>query len=517
MRDIHLNLFQSYSQGKPADLVRGKPLENNVTRALIITLMKSQPIVAESFLRTLLGIDSKDPLEYDLQDLKNPHIRDVLEKKGTKRILLGIAPSTATDENHFPEVIERAIDRMRKEKPTKREESGNALKDLQAELARHRKHIEEGTFQRRHLEETLAKLPGVKMSDARQLSKDPDELSDQIDYLFDLTLGSRADAWISVGDHTVILLENKIHGGLVRAQMLRHRAEGFRGYEDQVHWITKTWKEVYGLFDDLRSKLEGDNLLLDNFTDYLEDNGMGHIRFTDEHIDAFSSANDPDSRDLLRVAHEMIREASELCTKAMPDENLVVKRRQFDSEYLGAEIVGSPQEDFSRVIHLSVGMSGKRMGVYAIAEPKGLIEKMVANWKGDKSKFQNEFAQILGALPYIHKWIEPVVVVTKKWFFIPGLRSYQEDMILPVSKAVHSISDIMERLDHLLVDEHLQEQLRAFYPDKDYKSRAIYGTILIEYRFMAEFVVGRGKGITEDIKKAFAALVPVYNFLKSKT
>ena len=98
MRDIHLNLFQSYSQGKPADLVRGKPLENNVTRALIITLMKSQPIVAESFLRTLLGIDSKDPLEYDLQDLKNPHIRDVLEKKGTKRILLGIAPSTATRE-----------------------------------------------------------------------------------------------------------------------------------------------------------------------------------------------------------------------------------------------------------------------------------------------------------------------------------------------------------------------------------------------------------------------------------
>lgn len=243
---------------------------------------------------------------------------------------------------------------------------------------------------------------------------------------------------------------------------------------------------------------------------------MGQPAFAQKHFAAFNSTDDPDSRDLLRNAHKMVMDAAEGCVAAMSNDKFFVARRQFDPDYLGAEIVGDPSEDFSEKVHFSIGLSKGHLGVYVILEPKNLVKRFLSSWKADKAKFQDEFFQLLNALPTIHGWIEPVITTTQKWFFIRGLRSYQEDMIVPVSSLSGSVSFILERLDHLMEAKDLKMQLNEFHPDKNYKSKSVWGTLLIEYRFMPEFVILQGENIREPLQNAFRALIPLYRFIRSE-
>lgn len=53
--DKHLNLFYSYNQGSLDKLEKVKQLEDNITRALIVTLMSLEANKQKCFIEKLLG------------------------------------------------------------------------------------------------------------------------------------------------------------------------------------------------------------------------------------------------------------------------------------------------------------------------------------------------------------------------------------------------------------------------------------------------------------------------------
>jgi len=68
--DRYLNIFYSYVQGGFEGIDEERVLEDNVTRALITTLMYSEPSLTVAFLRTFLNHHAKrDKFDFELQNI----------------------------------------------------------------------------------------------------------------------------------------------------------------------------------------------------------------------------------------------------------------------------------------------------------------------------------------------------------------------------------------------------------------------------------------------------------------
>jgi hypothetical protein len=282
--DIHLNIFQSYSQGGIDNLPAERILENNVTRGLMCCLSQSKHLT-DSFITEFCGNASKFDYKYELQS--NPS--DIKELKFHKIFVVLIAENkTLVSDHQSPpkKLIEKINDVILKTTTNEISEIENnenlfEIVKLRNLIDKLQKSIKGEDLEIRN---NLWKLLDFLTVDPRQ--EDGTNILDNhswltevtVRYLYDLTFGSRPDALIW-NKEICVLIESKIHGPGLAVQIERHKRENF-GNQD-VAEIDLTWRDnVYSLFKrELKENHEVasdpiEHFLVNQFIEYLEVNGM---------------------------------------------------------------------------------------------------------------------------------------------------------------------------------------------------------------------------------------------------
>ncbi len=291
----HLNLFHAYSQGDLEDLSGSKVLENNCTRALVITMSKSPSLWGRMFAR-LFGVDAAGEWDYSLQQPLTDSLDDNEITRLKHKLVLCVVPrnqKTSPDQG-----VVGARDLVRKLEEFLGSAAASKRKVLQHLLNDLAKEKEEKKAA--HLDRKVADQLGLTETQQEQI-EGMDEAT--IRYLYDLTLGSKPDATIlnSISDTAIsgILVENKIHGPVCGVQIERHIRENFRQglipeyYNDLAETPCLnapgklavricTWPEIYSLCKTSK-ETEPDpvaRFVIDQFLEYLEVNNMGEVKFS---------------------------------------------------------------------------------------------------------------------------------------------------------------------------------------------------------------------------------------------
>lgn len=281
----YLNIFHSYSQGEFGDLEKEKILENNVTRALIVTL-KNAPVASQYLLDKLFGIEFSEEMVYELQTtLDTLSDEDELPEKWRNRFVLAIEPQKGKVRQHeLPDIL------IRKVAESLNVEAGRAkLQKLINELineAANSLQQEEKAAEHEHRINDIANLLQLSPDSLRDLD------SSDLRYLYDLTRRSLPDAIImDKKQGTVILVESKINGNLINTQIRRHISNNF-GHDlfpryaiyseeeltagkDEVCTCVCSWRDIYSLLNSFcndcgcQSEPVGD-FLVRQFLEYLE-------------------------------------------------------------------------------------------------------------------------------------------------------------------------------------------------------------------------------------------------------
>ncbi|MBI4331148.1 MAG: hypothetical protein HY673_07705 [Chloroflexi bacterium] len=281
--DKHLNVFHAYAHGKVGDAYGEKLLEDNVTRALITTLHNSPPI-SKFLIEKVLGITLTGECKHTLQQ-KLP-----IPASWQKKFILCIAPDKHPPSNEATNSVERLvadkIEGFLKDKAEKER--------LQALLRQCVEKGEDGKPKSSHAVSDLARFLNADEAEIKGLDEPT------LRYLFELTLGSRPDAaMIDEKSKFAVLVESKIHGGIVGAQIIRHIKEKFGGvyvpkycvYPDPIPTPTAeeivvqicTWSDIFSLCKAAPAEADAKvTFLKTQFLEYLEVNNMGEIRFTQQ-------------------------------------------------------------------------------------------------------------------------------------------------------------------------------------------------------------------------------------------
>ncbi len=97
--DPHLNLFYSYESGSLDNLEVQTQLENNITRALILTMQNLEPTNQEGVLKDLLGMavrnlkasgNEEALLKFDLPSVRQKDSLDYIQRSDKTKTLLTI-------------------------------------------------------------------------------------------------------------------------------------------------------------------------------------------------------------------------------------------------------------------------------------------------------------------------------------------------------------------------------------------------------------------------------------------
>ena len=273
-QDPHLNIFYGYGQGKRGNTDDRKALEDNVTKAFISVLKHADPSLTEEFLKEMLciSIGKKNEPLFDLQSLESDSEIEERMETAVSCYMLGISPSGKVDPKPSNKAVEKVAARLDRRDSI----SLNLAKRLQTTI----KGILDGTGEDeideghcRKVTEVLKEL-GCKETDAGKFTRN------DLDYLCQLTQGSRPDAWIAYGD-VIVVIENKIWGDLYRPQLERHKSQSLRkrGKERTAwHECFLSWKCIYQFFKKQKSLDRGRNdvtaFLIEQFIQYLEELDM---------------------------------------------------------------------------------------------------------------------------------------------------------------------------------------------------------------------------------------------------
>lgn len=315
--DNHLNIFYSYAQGKfNSDIDSENALEDNITRALIITLQRNPDLtkfILEKFF-SLTYSPSEINVKYFKYDLQNLDEEELIRIQGyKKKFLFGIS-SIDNDKIQITkekltcykgnEQIKRIVDWIDKPYTLSNQMIGNHKDNLKIFKSKLKtcidqiKKIEQLDNNKQvpeiEIESNMSQEKQRKIEDiAIELFKDKRfvpldnfnwvSLKNMI-YLYEVANGSRPDAWIWTENGTndfVVLVENKINGSLYKEQIVRHiqREKGFHCNIDAVELKILTWKEIYKNLKDYQDIQNFNNpigkFLLTSFLKYLEVNNMG--------------------------------------------------------------------------------------------------------------------------------------------------------------------------------------------------------------------------------------------------
>ncbi|MBL7003629.1 MAG: hypothetical protein ISR69_06355 [Gammaproteobacteria bacterium] len=228
--DIHFNIFQAYHGGNlnsPDEINR---LEDNFTRAFLITLQKIKENCSDEFkkiVNTLIGQKVNDSCAFDLQNLNDKNTLRKLQKSNNK-IFLSIARNKHDID---VESIKKEYSKVGKILDNLNDE--NKKKALKNEIKQAQKKNQDLEFE------------GFNIK------------ADELSFFYSLLHECRPDGWIYEGIESnnpmAVLIESKVgNNKLTNAQIIRHllNENGFNikdipnKVNDQM-FICKTWDDIY--------------------------------------------------------------------------------------------------------------------------------------------------------------------------------------------------------------------------------------------------------------------------------
>ncbi|MDQ3181307.1 MAG: hypothetical protein M3Q33_12385 [Acidobacteriota bacterium] len=246
----HLNLFYSYNQGNLSSSERIKQLEDNLTRALIVTLRSLEVSTQVSFLNLLLSkniIHSKS-FVFDLQNTKRYKPR--------------------SDTAKFLIILQR-------------DKSNFTLKDFQNLDT---SFLENKTdFEKKEIEKDIRKHITSESQENFQINNTDFKFS-ELNSLLQFFYGNRPDAWI-ISEKEVILFETKIgYNSASKYQIYRHitgksglnlKPQNLKNNNANLSIINITWEEIGKIFQSLKSDVkQTEHFLISQFLEYISMTGQ---------------------------------------------------------------------------------------------------------------------------------------------------------------------------------------------------------------------------------------------------
>lgn len=216
--DKHLNLFYSYNQGRNDKQLHKNQLEDNLTRALIVTLRSLDHELQQKFLQQLVDqkLNSKS-FEYDLQNTD----KYVKSQKSSNYIIILQRDQGSLSVDNLPSDMELI---------SKIEKDASDLKLFQKTL---KEAIKNDT--------DFIKFKDFIVPHSQFVS------------LYECLLGNRPDAWI-IGDKETFLFESKIGNNTVSPHQAFRHITGKNGLQinatklynktDKVEFINITWEKT---------------------------------------------------------------------------------------------------------------------------------------------------------------------------------------------------------------------------------------------------------------------------------
>jgi len=255
----NFNIFQSYNSGSEKDLASVVQLEDNLTRALLVTLSNLERPTQHLIVTELFQLENLDKTEDIKYDLQNPT---------SKLPLAGKQKTIVT--------IQRYASKIKKDDFVQNIEIINIiLKDYNV---KEKRAIKEIIVSAEKNDNDLNKLTAYGMADVK-----PTMLASILNLIGD----NRADGWI-ITNNNVILIEAKIGDNEVsKYQLYRHlsKKNGFgiapssiqKGNKCQDYLLRHiTWDDTYNLLKSIEDQhvIKGkDRFMIKQFLNYLEMNG----------------------------------------------------------------------------------------------------------------------------------------------------------------------------------------------------------------------------------------------------
>ena len=475
--DKHLNVFYAYRHGNYRDTERQRILEDNVTRALIVTLQSSNTLTRE-FLKKFACVNSSGPFGYDLQS----KLRDV--------------NSEAKNGQRLPSKRLIVIDK-RAECPRTMKIADWILDDFESQLEYHNSHkrlrnrlsrlcddIREESLKKQEIECRLKWILEIEDKNTEGSGLDHPDLPP---YLHDLTRGSRPDGSITSGNVNV-LFENKLHSGVTDLQIRRHLRESFgegfqpgycvqptrlkRGGSTTIPVLIWSWSDVHEFFSEF-VKVKGlvdepvSNFLVAGMLKLLEMQNMGPVKFTQDDFLIWESETDGAFR---RVLHDRVKELGEDLAESLGKH--VMKPQNVSRDYVGINLLdesvlkGNSKISPEQVPHFSLGLErNKRLVLYVLCESKPLIGKLIKKRGQLESRIMETFLKMdsLAGLNLVvqHKLH---VIVGGKGKRAPFYDTYME---FPLERYAREsalrgmVSQVFDAIEHLHKPETKSNNLRA--------------------------------------------------------
>jgi hypothetical protein len=450
------------------------------------------------------------------------------------RFILCIAPEAKVHDAQIPEPLIRRLESIISE-----EEGSNKrrLQDLLGDLEKEHKQGQVTSANLVNRVEDLLGKDGVAYICSDQLG------DSDLRYFYDLTLGSRPDAVIlDRSKKLVVLLENKIHGGITDVQIRRHIRENFGeglwpkyATDDGQMVVTskreipvcaRTWRDIYSFFSSLHREVGSSDspdasYLVGQFLEYLEVIGMGEIRFDREDFLEWESYKDID---YVRNLLDRVQGLGETLARYLGEH--WVNRQNISRNYLGVNIVHNKYEGKGiqpvNVPHWSLaiqqhGAEDRCLRLYIQCESKRLGRVLLKN----RSKLQDELAS---ALQNITRQPSIVLRVEEKSHLIQGGKGKNEgvwntyfsfplELCSSRQSVKQTIAQAFEAMD-LLHNPHTQkERMNNWVNMPSLKGKSIVGVLQLNYQLNWLALEKLGIGISTKLQQVVDMFKPYYDVL----
>ncbi len=246
----HLNLFYSYNQGNLSSSERIKQLEDNLTRALIVTIKNLENSTQIEFIKRLLTKDniSSKSFVFDLQNIDNYDTKSVSD-----RFLIILQ----RDKSSFTIDDFKNLNTSFLENKTEREK-----KKLENDI---KKYLTSETEENFLIENITIKFA-------------------ELNSILQLLYGNRPDAWI-IGEKESILFETKIGNNSVSKYQIYRHITGKKGFNiklgdlrnnsAKIYVKNITWSEISSIFLKIKEMANvSERFLISEFVGYISMTGQ---------------------------------------------------------------------------------------------------------------------------------------------------------------------------------------------------------------------------------------------------
>ena len=455
--DRHLNIFHAYRQGGFEDADRERVLEDNVTRALIITL-RSCDLLTQKFIEEFTGIDAQGPYEHDLQSRLEPGEEDA-ERRSQLRGKCLIVVAGHPDE---PEIVQGSD----------------------------------------------AEMLGGSRPDAWIRS-------DRITVLFENKLrGNIEDAQIrrhvrvNFGEGLEpVYPSRRNHAATERNQV----PVVLLSWHDVYNFLSRFSDEQ------LCSQGSESHFIVCRFLEYLEVIGMGPVKFSQ---DDFLTWERYTNMDEIGMLNERVRLLGEELAGSLEGHRWVqVKRSR--GHLGGNVILDSfKRRSTDQMPHWSCGLfqDSKRLSLYIQCESKRLAEKLVkqreclecnmtdALWE---SQAYNLPGLTLGVSEKLHIVAGGSGKNAAVW---KGFTAFPLELCKSKEDLLHAVRQVFDAMDHLLNSDATKRKVTATkMVNKDVKS--VWGVLGLAYGWNWLELENEGTTIADSVKEVAGKLMPCYQVL----